>query len=142
MNVRRTLEQIDVGCCCCDADQRPSAFLALQENFMPRFNTTLALSALALTLYSGIATAQQTPLPAKSAPAATAPATTGTKAESSTSTSTWDKTKAMTRKEWDVAKKKWAMEKVKWQDCNRQSKADKLTAPKSWSFIGSCMTKS
>jgi hypothetical protein len=75
-------------------------------------------------------------------PAATVPATTGTKAESSTSPTTWDKTKAMTRKEWDSAKKKWAMEKVKWQDCNRQSNTEKLTAPKSWSFIGSCMTKS
>ena len=109
---------------------------------MPQLKTALALSALALTLYSGIAVAQQTPLPAKTTPAATAPTTTGTKAESSTSSSTWDQTKAMTRKEWDAAKKKWAMEKVKWQDCNRQSNAEKLTAPKSWSFIGSCMTKS
>lgn len=107
---------------------------------MPRLKTTLALSALALTLYSGIAAAEQTPLPAKPAPAATAPATTGSKVEASTST--WDQTKAMTRKEWDAAKKRWAMEKVKWQDCNRRSTAEKLTAPKSWSFIGSCMTKS
>jgi len=109
---------------------------------MPRLTTTLALSALALALYSGIAAAQQTPLPTKPAQAATAPATTGAKTESSTSTLTWDKTKAMTRKEWDAAKKKWAMEKVKWQDCNRQSNTEKLAAPKSWSFIGSCMTKS
>jgi len=109
---------------------------------MPRLTTTLVLSALTLTLYSGIAAAQQTPLPAKPALAATAPATTGTKVESSTSALTWDQTKAMTRKEWDAAKKKWAMEKVKWQDCNRQSNAEKLAAPKSWSFIGSCMTKS
>ena len=101
-----------------------------------------SLSALVLALYSGIATAQQAPLPAKPAPVATAPATTGTKAESSAPVLTWDKTKAMTRKEWDAAKKKWAMEKVKWQDCNRQSNVEKLTAPKSWSFIGSCMTKS
>ena len=108
---------------------------------MPRFMTILALSALAFAMYSGITSAQQAPLPAKPAPAATTPATTGTKAESSTSASTWDKTKAMTRKEWDVAKKKWAIEKVKWQDCNQKSKAEKLTAPKSWSFIGSCMTK-
>ena len=107
---------------------------------MSHLKTTLALSALALALCSGIATAQQTPLPAKPAPAATAPATTGPKAQSDAST--WDKTKAMTRKEWDVAKKKWAMQKVKWQDCNRQSNAEKLTAPKSWSFIASCMTKS
>ncbi len=109
---------------------------------MPRLTTTLALSTLALALYSGIAAAQQPPLPAKPAVAATAPTTTGTKAESSTSALTWDQTKTMTRKEWDSAKKKWAMEKVKWQDCNRQSNAEKLAAPKSWSFIGSCMTKS
>jgi hypothetical protein len=109
---------------------------------MPRLTTKLALSALALVLCSGIAAAQQTPPSAKPAVAATAPATTSAKAESPTSASTWDKTKAMTRKEWDAAKKKWAMEKVKWQDCNRQSKAEKLAAPKSWSFVGSCMTKS
>ncbi|MEA3025111.1 MAG: hypothetical protein QOF91_396 [Alphaproteobacteria bacterium] len=47
----------------------------------------------------------------------------------------------MTRKQWNAAKKKWATEKVKWQDCNRQSAAEKLSAPKSWSFIASCMTK-
>ncbi len=47
----------------------------------------------------------------------------------------------MTRKEWDAAKKKWAQEKVKWNDCNRQSRKEKLEAPKSWSFIASCMTK-
>ena len=108
---------------------------------MSRLKTMLALSALALALYSGTAAAQQTPLPAKPAPAATAPATTGNKAETATPNSTWDKTKAMTRKEWETAKKKWAMEKIKWQDCNRQSDAEKLTAPKSWSFIGNCMTK-
>ena len=55
--------------------------------------------------------------------------------------STWDQTKEMTRKEWDAAKKKWAQQKVKWNDCNRQSRNEKLEAPKSWSFIASCMTK-
>ena len=98
--------------------------------------TTLALAALGFALSSGIAAAQQTPLPAKRAPAATSE-TTGAKTEPST----WDQTKAMTRKEWDAAKKKWALEKVKWQDCNRQADSEKLKAPKSWSFIGSCMTK-
>jgi hypothetical protein len=47
----------------------------------------------------------------------------------------------MTRKEWATAKKKWAQEKSKWNDCNRQSRKEKLEAPKSWSFIASCMTK-
>ena len=63
------------------------------------------------------------------------------KAEQKAEPSTWDQTKEMTRKEWDVAKKKWAQEKVKWNDCNRQSSKEKLEAPKSWSFIASCMTK-
>ena len=115
---------------------------AIEENFMSRLTTKLALSALALVLCSGIAAAQQTPPSAKPAAAATAPAKTSAKAEPSTAASTWDQTKAMTRKEWDAAKKKWAMEKDKWKDCNRQSNTQKLTAPKSWSFIGSCMTKS
>ncbi len=104
---------------------------------MLQLKTTLAVSALALTLCSGIALAQQTPSPAKPAPVAAAPATTGAKEDS-----TWDKTKAMTRKEWNAAKAKWAAEKVKWKDCNQQAKVEKLTGPKSWSFIGSCMMKS
>ena len=54
---------------------------------------------------------------------------------------TWDETKAMTRKQWNAAKKKWASEKVKLRDCNRQADAQKLEAPKSWSFVASCMTK-
>jgi hypothetical protein len=48
----------------------------------------------------------------------------------------------MTRKQWNAAKKKWASEKEQWRDCNNQSKKEKLTAPKSWSFIANCMTKS
>ena len=109
---------------------------------MSLLKSALAFAALAVVLNSGIAVAQQSPLPAKQAPTATAPATSGSNAEAATSTSTWDQAKAMTRKEWDAAKKKWAMEKVKWQDCTRQSRAEKLTPPKSWTFIGSCMTKS
>jgi len=109
---------------------------------MSLLKSALAFAALAVVLNSGIAVAQQSSLPAKQAPTATAPATSGSNAEAATSTSTWDQAKAMTRKEWDAAKKKWAMEKAKWQDCNLQSKAEKLTAPKSWTFIGSCMTKS
>jgi hypothetical protein len=55
--------------------------------------------------------------------------------------SVWDQTKSMTRKQWNKARKTWAMERDKWRDCNRQSRARKLTAPESWSFIASCMTK-
>jgi hypothetical protein len=52
----------------------------------------------------------------------------------------WDQTKTMTREQWNKAKKTWAMEKAKWRDCNRQARKQKLSAPKSWSFIASCMT--
>jgi hypothetical protein len=52
----------------------------------------------------------------------------------------WDQTKTMTREQWNKAKKTWAMEKAKWRDCNRQARKEKLSAPKSWTFIASCMT--
>ena len=95
---------------------------------MSPMNCTLALCAFAVALTSGTVAAQQTPTPAA-------------KVEQKAEPSTWDQTKEMTRKEWDAAKKKWAQQKVKWNDCNRQSRNEKLEAPKSWSFIASCMTK-
>ncbi len=98
---------------------------------MSRFNRMLAWAVLAAALSTGMAAAQPTPPPAP------IPAKTGGKAEPSA----WDETKAMTRKQWNVAKKKWVVEKVRWRDCNRQATAGKLEAPKSWSFIASCMTK-
>ena len=97
---------------------------------MSRMNCMLALGALAIVLTGGTVAAQQTPPPKPSA-----------KLEQTAEPSTWDQAKAMTRKEWDGAKKKWAQEKVKWSDCNRLSRKAKLEAPKSWSFIASCMTK-
>ena len=96
---------------------------------MSPMNCTLALCALAVALSVGTVAAQQTP----PKPAA--------KVEQKAEPSTLDQTKEMTRKEWDAAKKKWAQQKVKWNDCNHQSRKDKLEAPKSWSFIASCMTK-
>ena len=51
-----------------------------------------------------------------------------------------DKAKDMTRKQWNEAKKKWAQEKDKWASCNKQSKDQKLSGRKSWTFIGKCMT--
>jgi len=97
---------------------------------MSRPGCTLALCALAVALSSGMVAAQQTPPPKPAA-----------KVEQRAEPSVWDQTKEMTRKEWDVAKKKWAQQKVKWNDCNRQSRKEKLEAPKSWSFIANCMTK-
>ena len=101
---------------------------------MPRTKLTLALGVLAIALTGGTVAAQQTP----PKPAATMEQKSG---PSKTERSTWDQTKDMTRKEWAAAKKKWAQEKVKWRNCSRQSRQEKLEAPKSWSFIGSCMTK-
>ena len=63
-------------------------------------------------------------------------------AKANSSQSTWDETKDMTRRDWNAAKRKWAKEKVKWQDCNQQSDREKLTAPKSWSYVARCMAKS
>jgi hypothetical protein len=112
---------------------------------MLRSNRRLVLAVFAVVLTAGTAVAQQTPPPK---PTTTVPANPDPKpvaeekrAEPSTLDRTWDETKAMTRKQWNAAKTKWATEKVKWRDCNRQSAAEKLKAPKSWSFIASCMTK-
>jgi hypothetical protein len=51
-----------------------------------------------------------------------------------------DEVSKWTRKEWNQAKAKWAKEKDKWTDCQKQSKDQKLTGRKSWSFLASCMT--
>jgi hypothetical protein len=120
---------------------------------------SLIAATLAAALVSGAA-AQQTNFPAGSAPAVTTPADRVTAADraaadrkaaaqqaaadrrAKTEPTAWDKTKAMTRKQWNEAKKTWAMEKDKWRDCNAQSKREKLSGPKSWSFIARCMTGS
>ena len=100
---------------------------------MPRLPLKIALAALSVALTTAIAAAQQAPIK---------PARADNKASTQVSLDkTWDETKAMTRKQWNAAKKKWASEKVKWSDCNRQSAAQKLAAPKSWSFVANCMTK-
>ena len=102
---------------------------------MPQMKSTVALCMLAIALTSGTVAAQQAPPRPSSAKVEqkTEPSKTGS--------STWDQTKEMTRKEWAAAKKRWAQEKVKWNDCSRQSRKEKLEAPKSWSFIANCMTK-
>jgi hypothetical protein len=97
---------------------------------MRRMNCTLVLCALAIALSGETVAAQQTP-----------PSRPGAKVEQKAEPSVWDQTKEMTLKEWDAGKKKWAQQKVKWNDCNRQSRKEKLEAPKSGSFLASCMTK-
>jgi len=59
--------------------------------------------------------------------------------QSSTSSKIDDVSK-WTLKQWNEAKAKWAKEKEKWADCRKQSKDQKLTGRKSWSFLASCMT--
>jgi Ni/Co efflux regulator RcnB len=102
---------------------------------MSRLSWTVALCAVSVALNGSIAAAQQ-------APSSRSAAKAEQRSEpSKTESSTWDETKEMTRKEWNVAKRKWAQEKTKWNDCNHQSSRQKLEAHKSWSFIASCMTK-
>ena len=109
----------------------------------------LPLAALILALTAGSVAAQQTSA-AKPMPPATISANSDSKSDHTSGSSqasakieqTWDRTKTMTRKEWDAAKRKLAVEKVKWRDCYRQAEAEKLTAPKSWSFVAGCMTGS
>ena len=45
-----------------------------------------------------------------------------------------------TTKQWNAAKKEWAKDRAKWADCQNQSKAQKLSGRKSWSFLYQCMT--
>lgn len=100
-----------------------------------RVLSRVAMAALAVTLATGIAAAQHNPASAGGKPR---------QAETSAHDKldkTWDATKAMTRRQWNAAKKKWASEKVKWRDCNRQADAQKLKATQSWSFVANCMTK-
>jgi len=63
-----------------------------------------------------------------------------TKTPESSSSSKIDEVSKWTTKQWNQAKAKWAKEKEKWADCQKQSKEQKLTGRKSWSFLASCMT--
>jgi len=80
----------------------------------------VAVAVLAMVT-SGVALAQTT----------TPPSSTSSKVDD---VSKW------TSKQWNQAKAKWAKEKEKWTDCQKQSKDQKLTGRKSWSFLASCMT--
>jgi hypothetical protein len=72
------------------------------------------------------------PLAPTPAPAASAPPS--AKPSAAARVETW------TRKQWDAAQKEWAKDKAKWADCRKQSKAQKLSGRKSWSFLYQCMT--
>jgi hypothetical protein len=101
---------------------------------MSRFTLSVAAIVLSTFVVSGVALAQTT------APTRPAPTTSTLAASTKSQPSTMDKAKDMTRKQWNAAKKKWAQEKDKWASCNKQSKDQKLSGRKSWTFIGKCMT--
>jgi hypothetical protein len=63
-----------------------------------------------------------------------------TTAPLSSNSSKVDDVSKWTSRQWNQAKAKWAKEKEKWADCRKQSKEQKLTGRKSWSFLASCMT--
>jgi hypothetical protein len=56
-----------------------------------------------------------------------------------TTSSKIDDVSKWTTKQWNHAKAEWAKEKQKWADCQKQSKDQKVTGRKSWSFLASCM---
>ena len=113
---------------------------------MRQTNRLLHLAALLLVLTAATAAAQQAsptkPDTISSNLDGTAKTSSASARVEQTWDQTWDQTKAMTRKEWRAARRKWAIEKVKWRGCNRRADAEKLTAPKNWTFIASCMTGS
>jgi hypothetical protein len=79
----------------------------------------------------GVAHAQ-TPAPeAKPAPETTS---------APTASSTLTEVEKWTSKQYNAAKAKWAKDKAKWADCEKQSKDQKLTGRKSWSFLYQCMS--
>jgi hypothetical protein len=83
--------------------------------------SVLVAAAILGVVTSGVALAQTT----------TPPSSTSSKVDD---VSKW------TSKQWNRAKAKWSKEKEKWSDCEKQSKEQKLTGRKSWSFLASCMT--
>jgi cation diffusion facilitator CzcD-associated flavoprotein CzcO len=82
---------------------------------------------------SGVAFAQALVPPPATTPSPASSATTSPRPSATTRVETW------TKKQWDAAKKEWAKDKAKWADCRKQSKAQKLSGRKSWSFLYQCM---
>ncbi|MEW6449821.1 MAG: hypothetical protein AB1490_04160 [Pseudomonadota bacterium] len=120
---------------------------------MVRLTTAVIATVFAIALLMGAVHAQQVS-PSGMAPGATM---SDTKAKSSdrvthrktmaekrtakkAEPTVWDKTKDMTRKQWNNAKGAWAKEKDKWRACNDKAQREKLSGTKRWTAIGSCMT--
>ena len=94
---------------------------------MSRLCLSLTVAALAASLTCGVALAQST-----------APAP---KTQASSEPSTAAKVESWTKKQWNAAKQKWSQDKAKWNACNQDTKDQKLSGHKSWSYLYDCMTK-
>ena len=98
---------------------------------MSRLCLSLTVAALAASLTSGVALAQST------APAPNS----ALKTQASSEPSTAAKVESWTKKQWNAAKQKWSQDKAKWNACNQDTKDQKLSGRKSWSYLYGCMTK-
>jgi hypothetical protein len=92
---------------------------------MSRFGFCLPAIVFAVIMSAGVAIAP----------------TSGFAATDSSNPSMTERVETWTKKQWAAAKKEWAKDKAKWADCRAQSKKQKLTGRKSWSFLYTCMTK-
>jgi hypothetical protein len=63
------------------------------------------------------------------------------KTQASSEPSTAAKVENWTKKQWNAAKQKWSQDKAKWNACNQDTKDQKLSGRKSWSYLYDCMTK-
>ncbi len=98
---------------------------------MSRLHLFLSVAALAASLTCGVALAQST-----------APTPNPTlKTQASSEPSTAAKVESWTKKQWNAAKQKWSQDKAKWNACNQDTKDQKLSGRKSWSYLYDCMTK-
>jgi len=101
---------------------------------MSHIRSCLTAVVVAVIMNSSAVIAQ-TPVPSPATkPAPTAATSSSSKPSTATQVETW------TRKQWEAAKKEWAKDKAKWADCQKQSKAQKLSGRKNWSFLYKCMT--
>jgi hypothetical protein len=98
---------------------------------MSRLCLSLTVATLAASLTCSVAFAQST------APALT-PAP---KTQASSEPSTAAKVENWTQKQWNAAKRKWSQDKAKWTACNQDTKDQRLSGRKSWSYLYDCMTK-
>jgi hypothetical protein len=102
-----------------------------RSSAMSRLRLSFTVAALVASLTCGGALGQSTaPAPNPSLIAQVSPeASTATKVEN------W------TKRQWNAAKQKWSQDRAKWNACNHDTKDQKLSGRKSWSYLYDCMTK-